>query len=172
MSVKITDLSSYNPEQIPESSGMHFGIVVSEWNKDITDALLSGAIDTLRKHGTPEKNIIVNYCPGSFEIPLTAQLLTETVELDAIICLGCVIQGETRHFDFICQGVTQGLMDLNLKYNLPFIFGILTTSTFDQAKARVGGNHGNKGVEAAITAIKMANAYRTAYSGRKRNHIL
>ena len=171
MSAKRKNLSFYDPDQVPEGFSMHIGIVVSDWNKEITDALLTGAINTLKKHGTPEKNIIVRNCPGTFELPLSAQLMAETAKVDAIICLGCVIQGETKHFDFICQGVTQGIMDLNLKYNLPFIFGILTTSTFEQAKERAGGIHGNKGDEAAITAIKMIDLYNISYSGKKRNHI-
>lgn len=151
------DLSEYNPESVADASGMKFGIVVAEWNPEITMALAKGAIETLQKHGAAESNIKVKYVPGSFELPLGAQFFAEHDNVDAIIILGCVIQGETRHFDFICQGVTQGIMDLNLKYDKPFIFGLLTTENQQQALDRAGGKHGNKGDEAAVTAIKMVH---------------
>ena len=151
------DLSEYNPESVADASGMKFGIVVAEWNPEITMALAKGAIETLQKHGAAESNIKVKYVPGSFELPLGAQFFAEHENVDAIIILGCVIQGETRHFDFICQGVTQGIMDLNLKYDKPFIFGLLTTENQQQALDRSGGKHGNKGDEAAVTAIKMVH---------------
>ena len=150
------NLSSYDPDSIPDAGKMRFGIVVSDWNKDITWSLLEGAVNTLKKHGAAEKNIIIKHVPGSFELTAGAQFLAEYDDLDAIICLGCVIQGETPHFTYICQGVTQGITQLNLDYNLPFIFGVLTTNTYEQAAERAGGIHGNKGDEAAITAIKMA----------------
>jgi 6,7-dimethyl-8-ribityllumazine synthase len=149
------DLSEYNIESVPDASGMKFGIVVAEWNTEITSALAKGAYETLLKHGAAESNIKLKFVPGSFELPLGAQFFAEHENVDAIIILGCVIQGETRHFDFICQGVTQGIMDLNLKYDKPFIFGLLTTENQQQALDRSGGKHGNKGDEAAITAIKM-----------------
>lgn len=171
MSSKNQNLSVYNTEQVPDATSMRFGIVVSEWNKDITHTLLSGAINTLRKHGASEDNIKITHIPGSFELPLAAQFMAEAGEVDAVICLGCVIQGDTRHFDFICQGVTQGIMDVNLKFNLPVIFGVLTTLNLEQARERAGGQYGNKGDEAAVTAIKMIDIYRTSYSGKKRNHI-
>jgi 6,7-dimethyl-8-ribityllumazine synthase len=151
------DLSEYNPESVPDASGMKFGIVVAEWNPEITMALANGATETLQKHGATESNIKVKYVPGSFELPLGAQFFAEHDNVDAIIILGCVIQGETRHFDFICQGVTQGIMDLNLKYDKPFIFGLLTTENQQQALDRSGGKHGNKGDEAAVAAIKMVH---------------
>jgi 6,7-dimethyl-8-ribityllumazine synthase len=150
------NLSVYNPDTVPDASDMRFGIVVSDWNKEVTWSLLDGAISTLKKHGAPEKNIIVKHVPGSFELTLGAQFLAEYDDLDAIICLGCVIQGETPHFTYICQGVTQGITQLNLEYNLPFIFGVLTTNNQQQAADRSGGRLGNKGDEAAVTAIKMA----------------
>lgn len=134
---------------------MRFGIAVAEWNPEITEALLRGAVETLISHGVAEQDIETLHVPGSFELPLAGQLLGRTGRFDAVILLGCVIQGETRHFDFICQGVTQGTMELNLKFNLPFIFGILTTENQQQALDRAGGRLGNKGTEAAITAIKM-----------------
>lgn len=151
-----SNLSDHNPDNVPDAREMRFGIVVSDWNKDITGALLDGAVKTLILHGTSEDNIVIKHVPGSFEITLGAQFLAEYDDLDGIICLGCVIQGETPHFDYICQGVTKGITQLNLDYNIPFIFGILTTLNHQQAIDRAGGKHGNKGVEAAITAIKMA----------------
>jgi 6,7-dimethyl-8-ribityllumazine synthase len=151
-----TNLSAYNSENIPDAGEMRFGIVVSDWNSEITWSLLEGAVKTLKKHGATEKNIIIKHVPGSFELTLGAQFLAEYDDLDAIICLGCVIQGETPHFTYICQGVTQGITQLNLEYNIPFVFGVLTTIDLQQAKDRSGGKHGNKGDEAAVTAIKMA----------------
>ena len=151
-----TNLSAYDPDSIPDSGDMRFGIVVSDWNSKITRALLEGAVRTLKLHGTKDENIVVKHVPGSFELTLGAQFLAEYDDLDAVICLGCVIQGETPHFTYICQGVTQGITQLNLEYNIPFIFGVLTTETDQQAVDRAGGIHGNKGDEAAVTAIKMA----------------
>lgn len=156
MIIKKNNLSQYDPNTVPDASAMKFAVVVAEWNHEITGSLLEGALKTLKKHGAKEKNIIVEYVPGSFELTLGAQFMAEYHDPDAVICLGCVIQGETRHFDFICQGVTQGITDLNQNYNIPFIFGVLTCNTMKQALDRAGGRHGNKGDEAAITAIKMA----------------
>ncbi len=157
MASALKNLSSYNPSQIPSASEYSFGLVVSEWNIEITSALAKGAIETLIKHGVSDDNIVVKYVPGTFELSLGAQLMVEYSESDAVICLGCVIRGETPHFDYICQGVTQGITHVNLEYNTPVIFGVLTTDTLQQAQDRAGGKHGNKGVEAAITAIKMAD---------------
>jgi 6,7-dimethyl-8-ribityllumazine synthase len=149
------NLSEYDIEKVPSAEGMKFGIIVAEWNYEITGALAEGAIGTLKKHGTEEKNIIVKHVPGTFELTLGAQYMAEYTDVDAVIVLGCVIQGETRHFDFICAGVTQGIIELNVKYNKPFIFGVLTTDNQQQALDRAGGRLGNKGDEAAVTAIKM-----------------
>lgn len=135
---------------------MRFGIVVSEWNTEITEALYEGARSTLLKFGVSEYDVVRRNVPGSYELTLGAQLMAERKEFDAIICIGVVIQGETKHFDFICGAVGQGLTNLNIKYNLPVIFGVLTPNTMQQALDRAGGVHGNKGDEAAITAIKMA----------------
>ncbi len=151
-----TNLSLYDPESIPFAGDMRIGIVVADWNREVTSELLRGAKNTLLKHGTPEKNIIIKHVPGSFELTLGAQFLAEYDDPDAVICLGCVIRGETPHFKYICQSVTQGITQLNLDYNIPFIFGVLTTDTHQQAVERAGGKHGNKGDEAAVTAIKMA----------------
>jgi 6,7-dimethyl-8-ribityllumazine synthase len=134
---------------------MSFGLVVSEWNPAITDALLEGAYNTLVANGAHPSNIIVKHVPGSFELVLGGQFFAEYTEVDAIICLGCIIQGETPHFTYICQGVTNGIAQLNMEYNIPFIFGVLTTENFEQARERAGGKHGNKGEEAAAVAIKM-----------------
>jgi 6,7-dimethyl-8-ribityllumazine synthase len=157
MQMATKDLSQYNIESIPSAENMRFGIVVAEWNFEITAALAQGAVNTLKKHGAADENIMVKYVPGSFELPLGGQLFAELENVDAVILLGCVIQGETRHFDYICEGVTQGTVELNLKYNKPFVFGVLTTNSVQQAKDRAGGKHGNKGDEAAVTAIKMVH---------------
>lgn len=149
------NLSEYDLNAVPSASEMKFGIIVAEWNYEITGALARGAVETLLKHGAKEENIIVKHVPGSFELTLGAQYLAEYTNADAIIVLGCVIQGETRHFDFICDGVTKGITNLNMKYNKPFIFGLLTTDNQQQALDRAGGKLGNKGDEAAVTAIKM-----------------
>lgn len=151
-----THLRSFqNIEGIPSAREMTFGIVVSEWNNEITEALMEGAYNTLIRHGALPSNILVRHVPGSFELTLGGQFFAEYTDVDAVICLGCVIQGDTPHFDYVCMGVTHGITELNLQYNLPFIFGVLTTNTYEQAKERAGGSLGNKGEESAITAIKM-----------------
>jgi len=149
------NLSIYDSAEIPSARHMKFGIVVSEWNHEITDAMCNSAVETLTRHGANKNNIVIRSVPGSFELPLGAKWLAENDEFDAIICIGCIIQGETRHFEFICQAVSQGIMQLNLTGGIPVVFGLLTTNTIDQARDRSGGKHGNKGDEAAITAIKM-----------------
>ena len=155
MSSAKKNLSNHEGAEVPDAKPFKFGIVYSEWNSEITNSLKEAAINTLIKHGALKKNIVVKEVPGSFELTLGAQYLAEFLDLDAIICLGCVIQGETKHFDFICNAVAKGITDLNIKYNQPIIFGILTTDNHQQAIDRAGGKHGNKGDEAAITAIKM-----------------
>lgn len=156
MASGLKNLSDYDPATIPDGSLLRIGIVVSEWNEEITAALLEGTLNTLKKHGVSTEKIFIRSVPGSFEIPYGARIVADLYSPDAVICLGCVIQGETRHFDYICQGVTHGITELNLDYNIPFIFGILTTNDQNQAKDRAGGKYGNKGDEAAITALKMA----------------
>ena len=151
-----SDLSDYDPTLVPDAGKMRFGVVVSDWNREVTHALLQGTINTLKKHGAKESHIVIRHVPGSFELTLGAQFLAEYDDMDAVICLGCIIQGETPHFTCICQSVTQGITQLNLEYNIPFIFGVLTTLNQEQALDRAGGKHGNKGDEAAVTAIKMA----------------
>ena len=150
------NLSHYDESKVPSASRMVIGIVVSEWNREITDNLKEGAYQTLLSNGALPENIIVKYVPGSFELSLGASLLFEfNEEIDAVICLGSVIQGETRHFEFVCQACAQGVKDVALKYNKPAIFGVLTDDTMQQAIDRSGGKHGNKGIECAIAAIKM-----------------
>jgi 6,7-dimethyl-8-ribityllumazine synthase len=150
------NLSDYDLKVVPPADGFKFGIVVSEWNFEITKSLSDAACQTLKKHGVREEDILKKFVPGSFELTLGAQFMAEYCEVDAIICVGCVIRGETPHFDYICESVTHGITALNLTYNIPFIFGVLTTNTLQQARDRAGGKYGNKGDEAAITAIKMA----------------
>ncbi|TCO09285.1 6,7-dimethyl-8-ribityllumazine synthase [Natronoflexus pectinivorans] len=157
MATSLQNLSIYDEQSVPSASKMKFGIVVSEWNRPITDALYQGAKNTLLKHGATEENIVTIGVPGSFELTAGARLLAKKTDVDAIICLGCVIQGDTPHFDYVCQGVTQGITQLNVKFKIPFIFGVLTTDNQEQAEERAGGKHGNKGDEAAITAIKMVD---------------
>lgn len=132
-----------------------FGIVVSEWNEEVTEALYNGAYETLLAHGAKKENIVRKTVPGSFELSLGGQWMAQQEHIDAVICIGCVVQGETKHFDFICDAVAQGITNVSLKYNKPVIFGVLTPNTQKQALDRAGGKHGNKGDEAAITAIKM-----------------
>jgi len=144
-------------ERNTQANGKRFAIVVSEWNTEVTEALKEGAVKTLKEAGAKTEDVLIDYVPGTFELPLGARLFAENTDVDAIICLGCVIQGETRHFDFICQAAAQGVMQVGLDYGLPVVFGVLTTDNQEQALDRAGGKHGNKGDEAAITAIKMAN---------------
>lgn len=159
MASKKKNLSTYSEGNIGDISSSKFGIVVSEWNAEVTEALFEGAYDTLIKHGAGKENISKTYVPGSFELSLGSQWLAERTDIDAVIALGCVIQGETKHFDFICEAVAKGITDVSLKYNKPVIFGVLTPNSMQQALDRSGGKHGNKGDEAAITAIKMLGLY-------------
>lgn len=150
------NLSEYDKGKIPNGTDFKVGIVVSEWNDDITDNLLAGALEALRENGVKKKNIIVQYVPGAFELPLASQFMLEHDDyLDGLIAIGCVIQGETKHFDFVCQGATQGLMNIMLEYNTPVSFCLLTDNTKQQSIDRSGGIHGNKGVECAISLLKM-----------------
>ena len=151
-----TNLSSYDKATIPNASSFRFGIVVSEWNPEITQNMKKGAIETLIDCGASEENILSWDVPGSFELVYGCKRMIETQNLDAIIAIGNVIQGETKHFDFVCEGVTQGIIDLNVKYDTPVIFCVLTDNTRQQSLDRSGGKLGNKGVECAVAAIKMA----------------
>lgn len=163
MATASKNLSDYDPSLVPSAKDMRFAIVVSEWNTDVTLNLLEGAQKTLIKHGANAKNIKVDYVPGSFELTAGARMVAEAGIFDAVICIGCVVRGETPHFDYICEGVTQGITQLNVRYGIPFIFGVLTTEDQQQALDRAGGKHGNKGDEAAVTAIKMVALKRRSF---------
>jgi 6,7-dimethyl-8-ribityllumazine synthase len=155
MSSANKNLSKHSSKNMGEISEKHFAIVVSEWNEEVTEALYEGAFSTLLNYGAKRENIHRANVPGSFELTLAAQWMAQKSDIDAVICLGCVIQGETRHFDFICQAVATGITEVSLKYNKPVIFGVLTPNNQKQALDRAGGKHGNKGDEAAVAAIKM-----------------
>jgi 6,7-dimethyl-8-ribityllumazine synthase len=155
------NLSNYDRATIPNAKDFRFGIVVSEWNAEITEGLWQGAFDALIDCGALKENIVRWNVPGTFELTYGAARMSKSIYadsgmLDAIIVIGCVIQGETKHFDFVCEGVTQGIKDLNLNGDIPVIFCVLTDNNRQQSIDRSGGKHGNKGTEAAITAIKMA----------------
>lgn len=155
MSSKDKNLSQYKIEAIASADNLKVGIVVSEWNEDITATLLQGALDTLKKHNVKDENIHTVTVPGSFELPMGAKLLLTKHSLDTVICLGCVIKGETDHDKYINAAVASGLMNLGLMSNKPVIFGVLTPNDRQQAEDRAGGKYGNKGVEAATTALRM-----------------
>ncbi len=164
MATAAVNLSDFNKEELPDTSGMRFGIVVAEWNSEITEALYQGAFETLKQTGTPEDQITRINVPGTFELVFGGKLLCERDIFDAVIVIGTVIQGETRHFDFVCEGVTQGVKDLNIRYDTPVIFCVLTDNNIEQSRARAGGKHGNKGVECAVAAVKMAALRRVMHS--------
>jgi 6,7-dimethyl-8-ribityllumazine synthase len=157
MATAYHNLSEYDITSVPSAEDMKFGIVVSEWNENITAALLHGAQETLLRHGALPENITVLTVPGSFELTYGAARFVKSGEVDAVIALGCVVRGDTPHFDYVCQGTTQGIAALNAKGTIPVIFGLITTDTMQQAEDRAGGIHGNKGDECAITAIKMVD---------------
>ncbi|MCS6979800.1 MAG: 6,7-dimethyl-8-ribityllumazine synthase [Flavobacteriales bacterium] len=155
MATALTNLSTLHGAESLSAAGLRLGIVVSEWNAEITSALLKGAVETLLRLEGEEENILIESVPGAFELPFGAQLMARMTDVDAVICLGCVIRGETPHFDYVCQAAAQGILEVGLQLELPVIFGVLTTDTLDQARERAGGRHGNKGVEAALAALKM-----------------
>lgn len=155
MATKNTNLSFFASEDVPKCDSLSFGIVVSEWNKSITSSLYKGAYDTLIECGVSIDNISTYNVPGSFELVFGAKIAAKS-KPNAIICLGSVIKGETKHFDFVCNSVSLGIKDLNVQLDIPVVFGVLTDNNMEQAISRSGGKNGNKGVEAAITAIKMA----------------
>jgi 6,7-dimethyl-8-ribityllumazine synthase len=154
------NLSDYDPDTMEAGTDLTIGIVVSDWNPDVTHALHQGCLETLRKHGVPEEQIRTIQVPGAFELPVGAKLLAGSRRFDAVICLGCVVKGETRHDEYINSAVANGLATLGVVSGLPVIFGLLTTDTLEQATDRAGGRHGNKGVEAAYTALRMARLRR------------
>lgn len=160
MATKFHNLSEYDLNSVPSAQGMRFGIVVSEWNNNITGALLQGAYDTLTKHSASEEDITVMTVPGSFELVFGASQMVKSGKMDAVIAIGCVVRGDTPHFDYICEGTTQGLASLNERFDVPVIYGLLTCNNMEQAQDRAGGTLGNKGDECAVTAIKMVDYYR------------
>lgn len=160
MATKFHNLSEYDLNSVPSAQGMRFGIVVSEWNNNITGTLLQGAYDTLTKHGAREEDITVMTVPGSFELVFGASQMVKSGKMDAVIAIGCVVRGDTPHFDYICEGTTQGLASLNERFDVPVIYGLLTCNNMEQAQDRAGGTLGNKGDECAVTAIKMVDYYR------------
>ena len=155
MATILHNLSDYDFNSVPDASSMRFGIVVSEWNSNVTGALLEGAVETLKKHGAKEENLLIQTVPGSFELTFGSAQMIKSGKVDAIIAIGCVIKGDTPHFDYVCAGTTQGLAHLNATTDVPVIYGLITTNNLQQALDRAGGVLGNKGTECAITAIKM-----------------
>ena len=160
MATYMHNLSDYDKNAMPSGQGMKVGIVVAEWNSQFTFAMLRGAVQTLFDNGVSQEDIEVKYVPGSFELVYGATKLLQEHTFDAIIAIGCVIRGDTPHFDYICQGTTQGLTELNLRGVAPVIYGLLTCNNAEQAEMRCGGSLGNKGDECAIAAIKMAHQFR------------
>jgi 6,7-dimethyl-8-ribityllumazine synthase len=168
MATENKNLSEYDKNQLPNAKDFRFGVVVSEWNDKITNGLFNGAESALLDCGVLSENIIRWNVPGSFELIYGAKLMLDKVEkLDAVITIGSVIKGETMHFEFVCEGVTQGIKDLNIQSDVPVIFCVLTDNNEQQSIDRSGGKHGNKGTEAAIAAIKMADLRRKAFSKNK-----
>lgn len=155
MSSAKQNLSSQKISKKQDYSSYKIAIIVAEWNSEITNSLSSGAISRLIDEGVKSENIIVKSVPGAFELTLASQFMAQKSDIDAVIAIGCVIKGDTPHFEYICQGVTMGITEVNLKFNKPVIFGVLTTNNEQQALDRAGGKHGNKGDEAAVTALKM-----------------
>ena len=160
MATAYHNLSEYDFNSVPNAENMKFGIVVSEWNYNITGALLKGAVETLKKHGAKEENILVKTVPGSFELTFGANQMMENCDIDAIITIGCVIKGDTPHFDYVAAEVSKGVASVSMKYNIPVIFGVLTTDTIEQAVERAGTKAGNKGSDAAMAALEMINLYK------------
>lgn len=155
MATENKNLSTYDKTKLPNAEAFRFGIIVSQWNSHITHNLEKGAIETLLDLGAKKENIAQFQVPGSFELIYGASQLCKSKNYDGIIVIGSVIRGETAHFDYVCQGVTQGVKDLNIQYNTPVIFCVLTDDNEQQSLDRSGGKHGNKGVEAAVTAVWM-----------------
>ena len=158
--MKKTNLSDHDPNAVPDGSEYTIAVIAAEWNPEVTDSLLKGAVDTLKEYGVKDESLLVRRVPGTFELSSAADMIIRSKNPDAVICIGCVIQGETRHFEFICQAVSQGITNVALAHHRPVIFSVLTCDTVQQALDRAGGKHGNKGVEGAITALKMCALYK------------
>ena len=161
MATSNKNLSAYDKSKIQTDADLKIGIVVSEWNEDITSNLTKGAVQTLLENNVTNENIKIQKVPGAFELPLGAQLLLKNQKLDGIIAIGAVIQGETKHFDFVCQGATEGIIRVMLDFNTPISFCVLTDNTREQSIARSGGKHGNKGIEAAVSLLQMITAHKS-----------
>ena len=161
MATSNKNLSAYDKTKIKNGADLIIGIVVSEWNDEITSNLCKGAVQTLLENNVPEENIKIQKVPGAFELPLGAQFLLKSQQLDGIITIGAVIQGETKHFDFVCQGATDGIMRVMLDFNTPISFCVLTDNTKEQSIARSGGEYGNKGIEAAVSLLQMIAAHKS-----------
>lgn len=155
MATAYNHLSDYDASTVPSARDMRFGIVVADWNDRFTYSMADAAIETLKTHGATADNILVKHVPGSFELVYGAKWMIDNAQVDAVIAIGCVIRGDTPHFDYICQGTTQGLTELNVEGKVPVVYGLLTCNNMEQAEARTGGILGNKGTECAVTAIKM-----------------
>ncbi len=167
MSSALKNLSDYEEKDIPDSSGLKVGIVVADWHKNITHKLYEGCYDTLVKHGVKEENIQTVQVPGTFELPAGAKIIGSKTKYDAVVCLGCVIKGETTHNEYINNSVAQGLQTLSIMTNVPHIFGVLTPNDEQQAIDRAGGKYGNKGVEAGVTALRMAHLEKSLVKEKK-----
>jgi 6,7-dimethyl-8-ribityllumazine synthase len=161
MSTQYQNLTDYNPENVPDASTMRFAITVSEWNPDVTEKLMESAYNTLLKYGAKAENIWVIHVPGSFELIYATKRIVGSIKPDVVIGLGCIVKGDTPHFDYVCSGLTQGFAKLNAEGDIPCVFGLLTTNNIQQALDRSGGKYGNKGEEFAIAAIKMAQLAKT-----------
>ena len=168
MASSLHNLSDYDPKSVPSAEGMRFAVVVSEWNSKITHSLMRGAVDTLLAHGAREEDIQVRMVPGSFELVFGSAQVVKAGVADAVIAIGCLIKGDTPHFDYICQGATQGLAELNVRHDVPVIYGLLTCNNMDQAEDRCGGILGNTGDECAVTAIKMVHYRRQLLQDSKK----
>lgn len=171
MATELKNLSVYDPSKVADGKGRKVGIVYAEWNDKITYALRDGAIKTLLENGVEQNNIVLASVPGSFELIYGASQMVKSGEFDAVIAIGCVIRGDTPHFDYICEGVTAGLSRLNVEYDTPVIFGLITTNNMLQAEERSGGRLGNKGDECAVTALQMM-ALRDKYSKQDRKSVV
>lgn len=167
MASALKNLSTYDETNVPDGKSLSLGVIVADWNRDITHALYEGCLETLLKHGVTEEKIHVVQVPGAFELPAAARIIAYRENVDAVICLGCVIKGETQHDEYINNAVAQGLVNLSIASGKPFIYGVLTPNTHDQAVERAGGKHGNKGIEAAVTGLRMAALYRDKAAGKK-----
>ena len=168
MASALKNLSSYEEQEMPDGSTYSIGIIVSDYHHDITHALYDGAFETLTKHGVKEENIHTLQVPGAFELPAGARLLSGKHKLDAVICLGCVIKGDTPHNDYINQSVALALQQMTVASGRPYIFGLLTPNTHEQALERAGGKHGNKGIECAVAALRMAHLNKAFADPEKR----